>query len=111
MRRTRLFVFCILALCITASGVLQVRQSFASYEQQAAGVNKTRENAYRENNIGVALLEQFKYKEGGDQFRRALQPRLLPEHDRHDFQCRPIDRGYEADQLYQVGLPDAGQYQ
>ena len=37
-----------------------------------------REEAYRANNIGVALLEQFKYKEGADSFRRALKldPRL-----------------------------------
>jgi len=33
----------------------------------------TREDAYRANNIGVALLEQFKYKEAADSFRRALQ--------------------------------------
>ena len=33
----------------------------------------TREEAYRANNIGVALLEQFKYKEAGDLFKRALQ--------------------------------------
>src|SRR5690242_10056730 len=33
----------------------------------------TREDAYRANNLGVALLEQFKYKEGADAFRRALQ--------------------------------------
>ncbi len=32
-----------------------------------------RENAYRANNIGVALLEQFKYKEAADAFKRALQ--------------------------------------
>src|ERR1044072_2708795 len=32
-----------------------------------------REEAYRANNIGVALLEQFKYKEAADAFRRALQ--------------------------------------
>jgi len=31
------------------------------------------EDAYRANNIGVALLEQFKYKEAADSFRRALQ--------------------------------------
>jgi Tfp pilus assembly protein PilF len=33
----------------------------------------SREDAYRANNLGVALLEQFKYKEGADQFRRALE--------------------------------------
>lgn len=32
-----------------------------------------REDAYRANNIGVALLEQFKFNEAADQFRRALQ--------------------------------------
>jgi cytochrome c-type biogenesis protein CcmH/NrfG len=32
-----------------------------------------REEAYRANNIGVALLEQFKYKEAADAFKRALQ--------------------------------------
>jgi tetratricopeptide (TPR) repeat protein len=38
----------------------------------------TREAAYRANNIGVALLEQFKYGEGAEAFRRALriEPRL-----------------------------------
>lgn len=32
-----------------------------------------REDAYRANNIGVALLEQFKYKDAGESFKRALQ--------------------------------------
>ncbi len=32
-----------------------------------------REEAYRANNLGVALLEQYKYKEGADEFRRALK--------------------------------------
>ena len=32
-----------------------------------------REEAYRANNIGVALLEQFKPKDAADSFRRALQ--------------------------------------
>jgi len=31
------------------------------------------EEAYRANNIGVALLEQFKHKEGADAFKKALQ--------------------------------------
>ncbi len=33
----------------------------------------TREEAYRANNLGVALLEQFKYSDAAAQFRRALQ--------------------------------------
>jgi tetratricopeptide (TPR) repeat protein len=32
-----------------------------------------REDAYRANNLGVALMEQFKYKEAAEQFTRALQ--------------------------------------
>ena len=32
-----------------------------------------REEAYRANNMGVALLEQYKYKEGAESFTRALQ--------------------------------------
>jgi tetratricopeptide (TPR) repeat protein len=38
----------------------------------AAG-QSARESAYRASNIGVALLEQFKYNEAADSFRRALQ--------------------------------------
>jgi tetratricopeptide (TPR) repeat protein len=40
---------------------------------QAQSDASKREQAYRANNVGVALLEQFKHKEGADQFRRALQ--------------------------------------
>jgi tetratricopeptide (TPR) repeat protein len=32
-----------------------------------------REDAYRANNLGVALLEQYKYREGADAFARALR--------------------------------------
>ena len=44
----------------------------AQLQNEQARVN-SREDAYRANNIGVALLEQFKYKEAADAFRRALQ--------------------------------------
>src|SRR4249920_2397313 len=50
---------------------------FARYPDPSASRNQTpqssREDAYRANNIGVALLEQFKYKEGAEEFRRALK--------------------------------------
>jgi Tfp pilus assembly protein PilF len=55
---------------------------FAGYARPSADQNATpqssREDAYRANNIGVALLEQFKYKEAAAEFRRALklQPSL-----------------------------------
>ena len=35
--------------------------------------NETRERAYRQNNVGVALLEQFKYQEAAAAFRQALE--------------------------------------
>jgi tetratricopeptide (TPR) repeat protein len=53
----------IVAGFLTATAQLQ--------NQTPAAVN--REDAYRANNIGVALLEQFKYKEAADAFKRALQ--------------------------------------
>jgi tetratricopeptide (TPR) repeat protein len=44
-------------------------------KNQTSVAANAREDAYRANNIGVALLEQFKYKEGADAFRRALRIR------------------------------------
>ena len=46
-----------------------IQRTFAHQQPQTP----TREDAYRANNLGVALLEQFKYKEGADAFKRALQ--------------------------------------
>ncbi len=40
--------------------------------QQDRVRQSSREDGYRANNIGVALLEQFKYSEGAGEFRRAL---------------------------------------
>src|SRR5215216_5080477 len=45
----------------------------SGYVQNEQPKPNAREEAYRANNIGVALLEQFKYKEAADAFRRALQ--------------------------------------
>jgi len=39
---------------------------------QSPAARGAREEAYRANNLGVALLEQFKHKEGAEAFRRAL---------------------------------------
>src|ERR1051325_17313 len=47
-----------------------IQRSLALRQSQGAA---SREDAYRANNLGVALLEQFKYKEGADAFKRALQ--------------------------------------
>src|ERR671939_383929 len=56
------FVLCVLAF----NGRTQTQPA----AQKAAAA---REDAYRANNLGVALLEQYKYKEGADAFMRALQ--------------------------------------
>src|ERR1700730_8797357 len=40
---------------------------------QSTTLQSSREDAYRANNIGVALLEQFNYKEAAAEFRRALK--------------------------------------
>jgi len=45
----------------------------AAHLQNQRSKATAREDAYRANNIGVALLEQFKHKEAADAFRRALQ--------------------------------------
>ncbi len=47
--------------------------SAAPYRQTEQAKTNAREDAYRANNIGVALLEQFKHKEAADAFKRALQ--------------------------------------
>jgi tetratricopeptide (TPR) repeat protein len=40
---------------------------------QTSPGSASREEAYRANNIGVALLEQFKHKEGAEAFKKALK--------------------------------------
>src|SRR5215204_1625232 len=66
------FRYLLLAAFVAAT----VAVLFSSRRQQAAvqapAARSPREEAYRANNLGVALLEQFKHKEGADQFRRAL---------------------------------------
>ncbi len=62
----RLYISCALTAAIsiiTLTAHLQNNQSKPN----------AREDAYRANNLGVALLEQFKHKEAADAFRRALQ--------------------------------------
>ncbi len=64
-------------LLLAAFVAATVAVLFSSRRQEAAvqapAARSPREEAYRANNLGVALLEQFKHKEGADQFRRALQ--------------------------------------
>ena len=58
----------VLLLLILTTGVLTT-----AHLQDAPSKPNAREDAYRANNLGVALLEQFKHKEAADAFRRALQ--------------------------------------
>jgi Tfp pilus assembly protein PilF len=62
MRKTLLLALA-LTLCFLTTAHLQ----------NESGKPNAREDAYRANNLGVALLEQFKHKEAADAFRRALQ--------------------------------------
>ena len=63
----RLSKTCLLLLALT------VLMPPAAHLQNQQSKATAREDAYRANNIGVALLEQFKHKEAADAFRRALQ--------------------------------------
>src|SRR6185503_19716463 len=67
--RSRLLL-CVIIL-IVAGGLL------SGYDHPSANQTSTpqssREEAYRANNIGVAFLEQFNYKEAAAQFRQALK--------------------------------------
>ncbi|MFZ0062038.1 MAG: FG-GAP-like repeat-containing protein, partial [Pyrinomonadaceae bacterium] len=47
--------------------------SLAHRDPQTRPTAASREDAYRANNIGVALLEQFKHKEGAEAFKNALR--------------------------------------
>ncbi|HZM91250.1 MAG TPA: FG-GAP-like repeat-containing protein [Blastocatellia bacterium] len=73
------YAFCFLpsAFCLLLSAsVLAAAGLFVVYArpsgEQNAAVQPSREEAYRANNIGVALLEQFNYKQAAAEFRRAL---------------------------------------
>jgi tetratricopeptide (TPR) repeat protein len=59
-------------LLLAALAVALLAPPAAHLQNQQSKPN-AREDAYRANNIGVALLEQFKHKEAADAFRRALQ--------------------------------------
>src|SRR5215211_5183770 len=60
----------LLVLALSACFLLGATSAQLQNEQTKPNA---REEAYRANNIGVALLEQFKHKEAADAFRRALQ--------------------------------------
>jgi tetratricopeptide (TPR) repeat protein len=61
------------ALSLSFSAAASLFNPSSAHLQNEQAKANAREDAYRANNIGVALLEQFKYKEAADAFRRALQ--------------------------------------
>jgi tetratricopeptide (TPR) repeat protein len=71
----RLLLFAAVASILFVMTLQGLTQVAPTAQKALAG----REEAYRANNLGVALLEQYKYKEGADSFTRALQldPKLV----------------------------------
>ena len=57
-------------ICFFAASLIKPT---AAHRQNVAAKTSAREDAYRANNLGVALLEQYKYKDAADAFKRALQ--------------------------------------
>jgi tetratricopeptide (TPR) repeat protein len=68
-RRFFAFAAVTLVLCAALTGEVWTRATTTQTRTAAA----REEDAYRANNLGVALLEQYKYKEGAEAFARALQ--------------------------------------
>src|SRR6266436_8747316 len=79
MKSSRSFVALLATLLFVSFAALFGRQSHAVNSAQRktsarnAAIIEQREAAYRANNLGVALLEQFKAKEASESFRQALQ--------------------------------------
>jgi Flp pilus assembly protein TadD len=69
--RLRLLLLLLLPVLLSPPSIFLNRASSAVPQAQSTAAN--REESYRANNIGVALLEQFKPKEAAESFRRALQ--------------------------------------
>jgi tetratricopeptide (TPR) repeat protein len=65
----RLLLFAASASILSALALHGLTQTSPATQRTTAG----REEAYRANNLGVALLEQYKYKEGAESFTHALQ--------------------------------------
>ncbi|HYY57813.1 MAG TPA: FG-GAP-like repeat-containing protein, partial [Pyrinomonadaceae bacterium] len=74
---SRFFASIVIALGLCAAAAWPGLTDDAARAQTTSAA--AREDAYRANNMGVAMLEQYKYKEGAEAFTRALQldPKLL----------------------------------
>ncbi len=71
MKRSKYWIFLPLVSAVFIVTISKLVDRTSAQNQPPA--SSSREEAYRANNVGVALLEQFKHKEGADAFRRALQ--------------------------------------
>jgi cytochrome c-type biogenesis protein CcmH/NrfG len=78
MKILRRYTSLVFLVVLPISAFFLTRGSLAHRQNQTRPTAPTREDAYRANNIGVALLEQFKYKEAAESFRTALkiEPKL-----------------------------------
>jgi len=73
MKIFRSYIFYLLLSALLVSALFLTGESLAHRQTQTGPAPASREDAYRANNIGVALLEQFKYKEGAEAFKNALK--------------------------------------
>src|SRR5258705_7861289 len=73
MKLFRTSVLCLLLTALALSPGFWSGSSLAQRQTPTGPTLASREDAYRANNIGVALLEQFKHKEAAEAFRNALK--------------------------------------
>jgi tetratricopeptide (TPR) repeat protein len=82
MKFFRSHFFYLFLLILFSGAFVLAERSLAHRQTPTRPAASAREDAYRANNIGVALLEQFKHKEGAESFRNALKidPKLALAH-------------------------------
>src|ERR1700720_26349 len=82
MNKVGYLVLCLVISVAFAAVLFLSKRSLATIQNQASPASASLEDAYRANNLGVALMEQFKYKEAADTFKHALQldPKLALAH-------------------------------
>jgi len=73
MKIFRSYIFSLLLSALLVPALFLTGESLAYRQTQTRPAATSREDAYRANNIGVALLEQFKYKEAAEAFKNALK--------------------------------------
>lgn len=73
MKIFRGHIFYLLLCALLIPALFLTGGSLAKHQTPSGPSPTSREDAYRANNIGVALLEQFKHKEGVEAFKNALK--------------------------------------